>query len=405
MPPDENGGLRDNKGGGTRRYRDFRERVRNYYRRNYPLTDAAKNNPKLNPGGGEVSPLCFEPRVGLAALNEMLAPHRTTGIVRELMNHKPVAADVQGDGVRAITLRDIRENREITISADYIIDATELGDLLPLTKTEHVTGAESKQQTNEPHAPDTPQPQNIQSFTWCLRGRVRSNRWARITRSISRPQYDRWRDYTPHLTPPWTGKLLSWTYCLPHPVKPSTRVLFRDEAAKGQGNFWEYRKIIRNDIYTAEKPHEATMVNWPMNDYWEHGVIDRPAEDVAIFLEESRQLSLSLMYWMQTEAPRPDGKQGYRGLYLRPDLLGTKDGLAMARIIANRGGSRRCSPSRKTRSARKREKICPKGPSRGRPLFPIPSASAPIGSIYIQPAAGKITSIFHRCRFRFRWAL
>ncbi len=55
------------------------------------------------------------------------------------MNHKPVAADVQGDGVRAITLRDIRENREITISADYIIDDWS-HDPLPLTKTEHVTG-------------------------------------------------------------------------------------------------------------------------------------------------------------------------------------------------------------------------------------------------------------------------
>ena len=124
--------------------------------------------------------------------------------------------------------------------------------------------------------------------------------------------------------------MLSWTYCLPHPVKPNTRTLFAHEGAAGEGNFWEYRKIIRNDIYTGDKPHEATMVNWPMNDYWEHGVIDQPAEDVAVFLEESRQLSLSLMYWMQTEAPRPDGKQGYRGLYLQPDLMGTEDGLAMA---------------------------------------------------------------------------
>ena len=46
-------------------------------------------------------------------------------------------------------------------------------------------------------------------------------------------------------------------------------------------------------------------------------------------LEESRQLSLSLMYWLQTEAPRPDGGTGYPGLYLRPDITGTDDGLAM----------------------------------------------------------------------------
>ncbi|MCK6500836.1 MAG: FAD-dependent oxidoreductase, partial [Nitrospira sp.] len=40
------------------------------------------------------------------------------------------------------------------------------------------------------------------------------------------------------------------------------------------------------------------------------------------------QLSLSLLYWLQTEAPRPDGGQGWPGLRLRPDVLGTEDGLA-----------------------------------------------------------------------------
>ena len=39
-------------------------------------------------------------------------------------------------------------------------------------------------------------------------------------------------------------------------------------------------------------------------------------------------MSLSLLYWLQTEAPRPDGKVGWRGLRLRRDVLGTEDGLA-----------------------------------------------------------------------------
>src|SRR5688500_755407 len=81
VPPDENGGLKNNTGGGTARYRAFRERVRDVYRRNHPLTDAAKTDPKLNPGGGSVSPLCHEFRIGVSALAEMLAPHRTTGRV------------------------------------------------------------------------------------------------------------------------------------------------------------------------------------------------------------------------------------------------------------------------------------------------------------------------------------
>jgi hypothetical protein len=35
-----------------------------------------------------------------------------------------------------------------------------------------------------------------------------------------------------------------------------------------------------------------------------------------------------MLYWMQTEAPRLDGGVGYRGLRLRPDVVGTRDGLA-----------------------------------------------------------------------------
>jgi hypothetical protein len=42
----------------------------------------------------------------------------------------------------------------------------------------------------------------------------------------------------------------------------------------------------------------------------------------------AKQLSLSLLYWLQTEAPRPDGGKGWPGLRLRKDVMGTEDGLA-----------------------------------------------------------------------------
>ena len=45
-------------------------------------------------------------------------------------------------------------------------------------------------------------------------------------------------------------------------------------------------------------------------------------------------LSLSLLYWLQTEAPRPDGGCGYPGLRLRGDVVGgTPDGLAPAPYV------------------------------------------------------------------------
>lgn len=40
-----------------------------------------------------------------------------------------------------------------------------------------------------------------------------------------------------------------------------------------------------------------------------------------------------MLYWLQTEAPRPDGGVGYPGLRLRPDVVGTADGMAQAPYI------------------------------------------------------------------------
>ena len=55
----------------------------------------------------------------------------------------------------------------------------------------------------------------------------------------------------------------------------------------------------------------------------------------------AKQLSLSLLYWLQTECPRPDGKVGWKGLRLRPDLMGTArwtgQGAVCPRIAAHPG--------------------------------------------------------------------
>ena len=67
-----------------------------------------------------------------------------------------------------MTLRDLRRTRTRTVTAKYFLDATELGDLLPLTKTEFVTGAESRAQTGEVHAAEMAEPANNQSFTFCF---------------------------------------------------------------------------------------------------------------------------------------------------------------------------------------------------------------------------------------------
>jgi hypothetical protein len=326
VPPDEHCWIETH--GCTQRYRRFRQGIRQYYRSHYPLTEAARLDLALNPGLADVSTICHEPAVAVAVLDQMLAEDRAAERLTVLSRRIPVAASVVGDRVAAITLRSLDTGDEEVISATYILDATELGDLLPLAGIEYVTGAESQAETAEPHAVTGPaQPDNVQSLTWSFPVSYDPTGGSHV---IDRPaQYDRWRAYVPPVRPAWPGRLLDWTHADPITLAPRRRTLFVEETDDPFGSLWRYRRILASDHFDpGNPPHETTLVNWPQNDYLGGNIIDQPPDVVQRYLEEARQLSLSLLYWMQTEAPRPDGGTGYPGLYLRPDLVGSPDGLA-----------------------------------------------------------------------------
>ena len=78
VPPDEHPWIE--QFGCTARYRHFRDGVRQYYRDHYPLLPAARADPHLNPGAGDVSRICHEPRVALAVLQGMLAYDRAANL-------------------------------------------------------------------------------------------------------------------------------------------------------------------------------------------------------------------------------------------------------------------------------------------------------------------------------------
>jgi hypothetical protein len=324
VPPDEHPWIESF--GCTRSYRRFRDGVRAYYRRHYPLTAEARETPYFNPGNGIVSRLCHEPRVALAVLQEMLAPFVSGGRVQLLLEHKAVAADTQGDRVRSVRVRDLRNDRFVMLTGSYFFDATELGDLLPLTGTEFVTGFESQKETGEPHAPAVAQPDNQQAFTCCFAIDYLPGE----DHTIDKPaEYDFWRKYVPKLTPDWPGPLLSWKTSDPISLKERA-VSFDPSGARAGGmNLWLYRRILdRRNFRLGSHRSDVCLINWPQNDYWLGNLINVKPEEAARHLRRSKQLSLSLLYWMQTEAPRPDGGAGWKGMRLRPDILDTVDGLA-----------------------------------------------------------------------------
>jgi hypothetical protein len=322
VPPDEHGWIESF--GSTEAYRAYRRAVRDYYRRHYPLTEAARARWNLNPGDGSVSRLTHEPRVSLAVIEGLLAPYASGGQLLVLRGYRPAAADVEGERVRAVSIE--RGNLRRVIRARYFLDATEQGDLLPLTRTEFVTGAESRRRTAEPHAPEEARPANIQSFTCCFAMEYREGE----DHTIDKPEeYGFWRDYVPQLKPAWTGKLLSWVNT--HPVTLQPREMPFDPTLKTPGaNLWLYRRIAsKANFVPGTYGGDVSLVNWPQNDYWLGNLHGVPPEEAAHHLKRAKQLSLSLLYWMQTEAPRPGGGAGWKGLKLRPDMVGTEDGLAM----------------------------------------------------------------------------
>jgi len=325
VPPDEHPWIEWY--GAPSSYRSYRNRIQDYYRRNYPLTQEARAREYLNPGDGSVSRICHEPRVTVAVLLEMLAPYMSNGTLTIILEYKVNKADVTGDYVKAVTVHSKKWNHTITLTAPYFVDATECGDLLPLTGTEYVTGAESKAQTKELHALEKASATNNQAFTVCFAMDYQPGE----NHLIDKPKdYDFWRAFTPKLTPAWSGRLLDLSYSNPRTLEPRALGFHPEGIATGNNlNLWNYRKIINRFNYQpGTYKGDTTIVNWPQNDYLLGNIIDVSEEEFEKQVNAAKSLSMSLFYWLQTEAPRPDGGVGWPGLRLRGDVTGTEDGMA-----------------------------------------------------------------------------
>jgi hypothetical protein len=331
VPPDEHPWIE--QFGSTRSYREYRQAVRAYYRDHYPLSEAARARSDLNPGNGSVSRLTHEFRVSVAVLEGMLAPYVGNGRLQILLEHESLSAATSGDRVSSVSVRDRRTGRTRTVAARYFLDATELGDLLPMAKVEHVTGAESRRQTGEIHAPAEAQPANSQSFTFCFA----MDHLEGEDHTIERPaDYDHWRSYVPKLTPPWTGPLLNWIASEPKTLAPRQAYFEPNpEPVRKPGlNLFTYRRIAdRANFKPGFYSSDITLVNWPQNDFWLADLVTANAAQRVDLIKRAKGLSFAFLYWMQTDAPRPDGGSGWKGLRLRKDVVGTEDGMAKTAYI------------------------------------------------------------------------
>ena len=333
VPPDEHPWIENF--GCTRSYRRLRDDVRRFYRDYYPLTAQTRNDPHLNPGGGWVSQLCHEPRISHLILNAHLQPYFSAGRLQVLLDCHPISARTEGDFVRSVTLQT-QSGDQIEVSAPYFLDATELGDLLEMAGVESVIGAESQAQTGEPHAPSEADPLDQQAISYCFALSLHAGE----NHVIEKPRdYDFWRTYKADF---WPDRNLGWNQTHPITLETRERSLFPVAGRDPWEALWPFRQILRPENFESGFAPSLTLVNWPQIDYWLGPIVGVPDAEKARHLEGARQLSLSFIHWMQTQAPRHDGGAGYPEIRLRGDVTGTPDGLAKTpyiresrRILAN----------------------------------------------------------------------
>ncbi len=312
--------------GCTDNYQQLRTAIRHNYKRKHALSSEAAKIEYFNPGNCWVSRLSFEPKVALEEIDKMLAAGLENSALRILYRHKPffvqhrrrfsLFSNPQEPAIKSIYLTDLNNGEQINVRAKVFLDATECGDLLPLANTPYKTGDEAKADTSEPHAPDKAAPENVQDFTYpfALEWRPGENH------TISKPAlYD---DLVAQ------GKFSFDQFKM-------FVSAYRDtpEGKQELLPFWTYRRLIDSANFTStdrsnDYPHDIAMINWSGNDVRQKNIIDKSAQTQAEHLAFGKLVSLGFLYWLQTAAPRDEGGTGYPELLLRPEIMGTQDGLS-----------------------------------------------------------------------------
>jgi len=304
--------------GGTASYYQLRNALRDHYR---PHAGEAGSRPHFNPGNCWVSRVAFEPTIAVAAIMTLLEPHIREGRLTLHLRCKVAAVETRDDCIVSVTAISLEGGDALMFRPAMVIDATELGDLLPLAGAEYVVGAETVAETGEAHAQPVERKANcVQSFTYVF-GLERRPLGERHV--IQRPmRYEYFRAAQPYSLRIEVhggeiyGEESGWlTYDL-YDTMPGTK-----------GGLWTYRRLIDSSQMTSAFENDISMFNWPGNDYRETSIIDRPAAEVAAALQDAKRVSLGFLHWLQTEAPAA-GRRGAPELKLRPDIMGTSDGLA-----------------------------------------------------------------------------
>lgn len=322
VPPDEHKWIEEF--GATQGYLTYRKEVRDYYRNLPNISDEIKAKERFCPGNSWVSRVAHEPKVALHILNSYLAPFIEKGNLEIDYNTVAVDSVVEQDEIHSVTVKHTVTNKQKVIEAHFFLDATDCGDLLPVVHAEYKTGAESKSETGEYHAPEMANPSDMQPITWVVALELNPDGDYKI------PKPDKYEFFKNLDVPYDDNKLFSW-YAPDAETQKKVLFSFYDKEVEEKPlGLWSYRRIIDTKNYNDPSVREVSLINIPQNDFSLGNIYED--EDAVKNRELAKEQTMCLVYWLQNDAPRADGGFGYP-VGLRPDIMGTEDGLAMAPYI------------------------------------------------------------------------
>ncbi len=128
---------------------EFQQRVLDFYRSKYgensPQYKTARPGPRLAPD----SRLSFEPSVGEAVLNAMVAAEKNITVLK---GYYPAHVERNGRIIQSVTLASETVHGNVRVAAKIFVDATYTADLAAAASVEHRVGREDRNEFNEPHA-------------------------------------------------------------------------------------------------------------------------------------------------------------------------------------------------------------------------------------------------------------
>ena len=227
---------------------------------------------------GWVSNFMFEPSVGNRILKDIAKQENNLTIL-----YGSTVSEVVKKENFSIKVKEL----PLLYKAKILIDATELGDLIPLLNLPYFIGMDSTKRFNEDIAPELSN-NIIQDLTYTM-----------ILKDF--------------------GKNMTITKPKNYNRKEFICSYDSGECDKKVNKLWSKEKLISY----GELPNKKYMINWPINgnDYYTNS-IEMNAEQRFLNYEKAKQKSLRFLYFIQTE-------MGFSNLSLDYEQYPTKDGFPL----------------------------------------------------------------------------